>query len=134
MVKELLLRANKLPPEALKTLLEHVGELPLDVLEDIVKNLEQLSAEVISALLQLKNLPASIREKLLKEINSNPKIKSKLKGKQILQILTCYNCDNLAIDPLLNGIEGVGGITPTPRPQVKKPKVVRIEPRKHDIF
>ncbi|CAF0766237.1 unnamed protein product [Adineta ricciae] len=107
LVKELLVRANKLPPEALKKLLEHMGEVPLEILEDIVKNLEQLSAEVISALLQLKNLPASIREKLLKEINSNPKIKSKLK----------------AIDPLLNGIEGVGGITPTPRPQVKKPKV-----------
>ena len=81
MVKELLLRANKLPPEVLKKLLEHMGEVPLEILEDIVKNLEQLSAEVISALLQLKNLPASIREKLLKEINSNPKIKNKLKGK-----------------------------------------------------
>ncbi|UJR26661.1 hypothetical protein I4U23_007978 [Adineta vaga] len=105
LIKELLIRANKLPSEAFKKLLEHMDEVPIEILEDIIKNLEQLSAEVILALLALKNLPASIREKLLKEISTNKKLKDKLKG----------------IDPLR--IDGVGGITPTPRPQVKKPKV-----------
>jgi len=32
----------------------------------------------------------------------------------------------LALDPLAKGIEGVGNITPTPKPQVKKPRVVSI--------
>ena len=82
MIKELLIRADKFPPEAIKELLKHMDEVPIAVLEDIIKNLEQLSADTISALLALKNLPQAIREKLLKEINSNKKIKDKLKGKK----------------------------------------------------
>ncbi|CAF1010666.1 unnamed protein product [Adineta steineri] len=107
LVKELLIRAKQFPAEVLKELFEHIDEVPIAVLEDIIKNLEQLSGEVIAALLALKNLPPAIREKLIKEINSNKKLKDKLK----------------AIDPLAKGIEGVQGIVPTPRPQVKKPRV-----------
>jgi hypothetical protein len=84
MIKELLIRANKFPPEALKELLKHMDEVPIAILEDIIKNLEQLSADMIAALLALKNLPPAIREKLLKEINSNKKLRDKLKSKKYL--------------------------------------------------
>jgi hypothetical protein len=76
-----LIRANKLPSEALKELLEHIGEAPIPVLEDIIKNLEKLSGEIIAALLALKNLPPAIREKLLKEVSNNNNVKQKLNSK-----------------------------------------------------
>lgn len=76
----MLVKADKLPPEALKELLKHVKDIPPGVLEDLVKNAEQLSPDVIAALLASKDLPDSVREKLIKQINSNKKLKDKLKS------------------------------------------------------
>lgn len=56
-----------------------MDEIPVSVLEDLVKNAEQLSPEVLAALLASKNLPPAIREKLMQEINSNKKLKDKLR-------------------------------------------------------
>ncbi|CAF1088982.1 unnamed protein product [Rotaria sp. Silwood1] len=106
-IKELFIKADKLPPEALKELLKHMDEIPVNVLEELVKNVDQLSPEVIAALLASKNLPPAIREKLMQEINSNKKIKDKLR----------------TLDPLTKGVEGVGKVVPKPKPEVKKPKV-----------
>ncbi|CAF1151697.1 unnamed protein product [Rotaria sordida] len=106
-IKELFIKADKLPPEALKELLKHMDEIPINVLEDLVKNAEQLSPDVIAALLASKNLPPAIREKLMQQINSNKKIKEKLR----------------TLDPLTKGVEGVGKVVPKPKPEVKKPKV-----------
>jgi hypothetical protein len=66
----------------LKELLKHVSEMPPGVLEELVKNADQLSPDVIAALLGSKDLPPAIREKLVKEINSNKKLKEKLKGNE----------------------------------------------------
>jgi hypothetical protein len=79
-MKELLIKADKLPPEALKELLKHMDEIPISVLEDLVKNAEQLSPDVVAALLASKDLPPAIRDKLMREINSNKKLRDKLKG------------------------------------------------------
>lgn len=76
----MLTKADKLPPEALKELLKHVNEIPASVLEDLIKNADQLSPDVIAALLASNDLPASVRDKLMKEINSNKKLKDKLKS------------------------------------------------------
>ena len=78
-IKELLIKADKLPPEALKELLKHIDQIPTAVLEELIQNAEQLSPEVIAALLASKDLPPAIREKLMKVINSNKKLKDKLK-------------------------------------------------------
>jgi hypothetical protein len=66
----------------MKELLKHVNEIPAVVLEELVKNAEQLAPDVIAALLASKDLPPAIREKLVREINSNKKLKEKLKGKE----------------------------------------------------
>ena len=76
----MLTKADKLPPEALKELLKHVNEIPASVLEDLIKNADQLSPDVIAALLASNDLPAGVRDKLMKEINSNKKLKDKLKS------------------------------------------------------
>jgi hypothetical protein len=60
-----------------------VEEIPIVVLEDLVKNAEQLSPDVITALLASKDLPPGIRDKLVKEIDSNKKLKDKLRGNLI---------------------------------------------------
>jgi hypothetical protein len=102
-----------------------MDEIPIAVLEELIKNAEQLSPEVIAALLASKDLPPAIREKLMKEINSNKKLKEKLKSK-IFICLSYTNIDRiLALDPLAKGVEGVGKIVPKAKPEVKKPKVVR---------
>lgn len=64
----------------MKELLKHVGDIPPGVLDELVKNAEQLSPDVIAALLASKDLPDSVREKLIKQINSNKKLKDKLKS------------------------------------------------------
>jgi len=57
-----------------------MDEIPTTVLEELVKNAEQLSPDVIAALLGSKDLPPALREKLVREINSNKNLKDKLKG------------------------------------------------------
>jgi hypothetical protein len=79
----LLIKADKLPPEALRELLKHIDQIPASVLEELIKNADQLSPDVIAALLASKDLPPGIREKLMKEINSNKKLKDKLKSKNL---------------------------------------------------
>jgi hypothetical protein len=64
----------------------------------------------------------------MKEINSNKKLKDKLKSNKIyfeFIILSTNVYDVLALDPLAKGVEGVGKIVPKAKPEVKKPKVVR---------
>ncbi|CAF1574583.1 unnamed protein product, partial [Didymodactylos carnosus] len=106
-IKELLRKADKLPPDALKELLKHVDQIPVSVLEELIKNADQLAPEVIAALLASKDLPPAIREKLLKEINKNKKLKEKLKS----------------LDPLTQGVQGVGKVQPKAKPDAKKPKL-----------
>lgn len=127
-IKELFIKADKLPPEALKELLKHIGDIPPAALEELIKNIDQLSPDVIATLLASKDLPPALREKLLKEINSNKKLKDKLKSKE--KTTTSKekpNCFRLALDPLAQGVQGVGKVVPKAKPEVKKPKIVSRE-------
>lgn len=125
-IKDLFTKADKLPPEALKELLKHVDEIPMNVLEDLIKNAENLPPDVIAALLASNNLPPAMREKLLQEINTNKKLKEKLKSNQFLILEMFTKSCILALDPLSKGVEGHGKVVPKPKPEVKKPKIVRI--------
>jgi hypothetical protein len=73
-----------------------MDEIPIAVLEELIKNAEQLSPEVIAALLASKDLPPAIREKLMKEINSNKKLKEKLKSKKFILFIIYKHRSNFS--------------------------------------
>ena len=112
----------------MKELLKNVANIPPAVLEELIKNVEQLSPEVIAQLLASSDLPPALREKLLKEINSNKKLREKLKSKsiEIENRIDRFSRISSALDPLAQGVQGVGKVVPKTKPEVKKPKIVSV--------